>query len=197
MKVLAINGSSRENGNTSILLDRVLQPLQKSGFDCEKIWLGNGAVRVCLGCRKCAENKDRKCVIADDKINGLIEKMAEADVIILGSPVYVAGITAQMKAFLDRAALVCRANGFLLKHKIGASIVAMRRAGALPAVDMMNHFFAIQQMFTVGSTYWNFGMGNNIGEVESDGEGMKNMENLGENIAHLAQKLSSPEKRRR
>ena len=193
MKVLAINGSSRKKGNTDILLDKVLQPLQESGFACEKVWLGNDAVKVCLGCRKCAENKNRKCVIDSDNINDLVQKMVGADVIVLGSPVYVAGITAQMKAFLDRAALVCRANGFLLKHKIGASLVAVRRAGALPAVDMMNHFFAIQQMFTVGSTYWNFGLGNAIGEVESDSEGLKNMENLGENIAFLANKLRSPE----
>ena len=190
MKILSINGSSREKGNTHILLENVLNPLKEKGFECENLWLGNSAVNVCLACRKCAENKNNICVI-DDKINEIIRKMAEADAIILGSPVYVASITAQMKALLDRACLVARANGFLLKHKIGASVAAVRRAGAITTIDTLNHFFLINQMYVVGSTYWNFGMGAGIGEVKKDDEGLKNMENLGENIAWILEKINN------
>ena len=131
MKVLAINGSSREKGNTNILLEKALEPLREKGFECENLWLGNNSINVCLGCRKCAENKNNKCIIESDEINNIINKMTKADAIILGSPVYVASVSAQMKSLIDRACLVARANGFLLKHKIGASVAGCEKSGEL------------------------------------------------------------------
>ncbi len=194
MKFLAINGSPHKQGNTSILLKKVLDVAKSKGHDTELFQLPSQDVQVCLGCRQCAVNKDEKCVIDKDFLNDAVQKLKEADVIVLGSPVYVAGVTAQMKAFLDRAALVCRAGGFLLKDKVGAGVVAARRGGTLPTVDTINHFFAIQQMHIAGSTYWNFGLGNAPGEVLEDQEGLANMENLAENLLRLATALQSNQK---
>ncbi len=190
MKFLAINGSPHKDGNTAILMEKVLQAAKDAGHDTEIFQLPFDSVRVCLGCRQCAKNKDEKCVIAKDYLNEMVQKLKNADAIVLGSPVYVADVSAQMKAFMDRAALVCRANGFLLKGKVGAAVVAARRGGMLPSVDTLNHFFAIQQMNIAGSTYWNFGLGNAPGEVKNDAEGMANMENLGENLLKLAAALA-------
>jgi len=189
MKILAINASPRKNGNTSLLIDKALEPARLQGVSTEIFWLGNGPFYSCLGCRKCTKNKNQRCVIEEDYVNSVIQKMISSDVIILGSPVYVAGVSSQMKAFLDRVALVARANNFLLKHKIGVALVALRRAGALPTVDTFNHFFMIQQMFIVGSTYWNFAFGNEIGQISFDKEGLDNMQNLGENTLWLLNKL--------
>ncbi len=191
MKFLAINGSPHKEGNTAILLQKVLDVAQKEGHSTEIFQLPTKDLQVCVGCRQCAVNKDEKCVISSDYLNDLVQKMKDADVLIFGSPVYMAGVSAQMKAFIDRAALVCRASGYLLKGKVGAAVVAARRGGALPAVDTLNHFFAIQQMFVAGSTYWNFALGNAPGEVNSDQEGLDNMENLGENLLKLATTLHS------
>jgi len=194
MRFLAINGSPHKDGNTAILLTKVLDVAKREGHATEIYQLPSKDLQACVGCRQCGANKDQKCVLAGDYLNELVQKLKEADVIVLGSPVYVAGVTAQMKAFIDRAALVCRANGFLLKDKVGAGVVAARRGGVLPTVDTINHFFAIQQMHIAGSTYWNFGLGNAIGEVNSDKEGLANMENLGENLLKLAVALH-PDKR--
>ncbi len=189
MKFLAINGSPHKEGNTAILLQKVLDVASKAGHSTKIFQLPSKDLQACLGCRQCAVNKDEKCVIAKDFLNQMVQELKEADVIILGSPVYVSSVTAQMKAFIDRAALVCRANGYLLKGKVGAAVVAARRGGMLPTVDTINHFFAIQQMFVAGSTYWNFGLGNAAGQVEADQEGLDNMQNLGENLLKLATTL--------
>jgi multimeric flavodoxin WrbA len=189
MKIIGINGSARKNGNTAILINKVFEELHKKNIETELIQLAGNTIRGCTGCRKCFETKDNKCVIKNDNINDIIEKMISADGIILGSPTYFSNITSEMKAFIDRTGYVAMANGFLFKRKIGAAVVAVRRAGSIHAFNSMNHFFLIQQMIVPGSSYWNLGIGRDIGEVEHDAEGMNTMANLGKNMAWLLRKI--------
>ena len=188
MKVLAINGSPRKDGNTAALINHALAAVEKEGIETESISLAGKKLHGCIACYKCAENKDRRCVI-DDDVNGLIEKMLEADAIVLGSPTYFANVSSEMKALIDRAGLVTRVNGDLLKRKVGAAVVAVRRAGSVTAFDAINHFFLIEQMIVPGSIYWNMGIGMNKGDVEGDEEGVSTMKTLGENIAWLLKAL--------
>jgi multimeric flavodoxin WrbA len=191
MKVVAFNGSPRRQGNTSILIQAVFEELKKEGIETELVSLGGKAVRGCVACYGCVQNKDRRCVIEDDHINDCIQKMAEADGIILGSPVYVADVTMEIKALIDRACLVSKANGEMFRRKAGAAVIAVRRGGAVHAFDTINHFFTISQMMVVGSSYWNFANGRDIGQVLEDEEGMRTMKVLGENMAWLIKKINA------
>ncbi len=191
MKVLAINGSPRKEGNTAHLLAAVCSELRENGIECETIHIGGKPVHGCTACMKCFENLDRRCVIDTDPVNDCIEKMAEADAFLLGSPTYFADITPELKALIDRAGFVAMANGGLFRRKAGAAVIAVRRGGAIHAYDTINHFFGISSMITVGSSYWNFGYGMNPGDVEQDAEGMATMKTLGENMAWLVKKIQS------
>ena len=115
--------------------------------------------------------------------------MLAADCIILGSPVYFSMMTPELKAFIDRAGYVARANSDMFKRKVGAAVVAVRRAGAIPTFDAINHFFLISQMIVPGSSYWNIGVGQKKGDVKNDEEGMKTMIDLGNNIVWLLKRL--------
>lgn len=190
MKVLAINGSARKDGNTAILIEQVFGELRKEGIETEMLQLSGKAVRGCLACMKCYENKNRRCVI-NDAAAECIEKMLDADGIILGSPVYFANMTAELKALIDRAGMVGRANGEAFRRKVGAAVVAVRRAGAIHVFDSINHFFFISQMIVAGSSYWNVGIGREIGAVSGDEEGMHTMYVLGQNMAWLLKKISA------
>ncbi len=189
MKVTAFNGSPRKEGNTSLLIDMVLDELSKHGIDTEKYNLGKKKIRGCKACYKCAEKLDRHCVV-DDCVNECIDLMFESDGIILASPTYFANVTAEMKALIDRAGLVAKVNGDMLKRKAGAAVVAVRRAGSIHVFNSINHFFLINQMIVPGSIYWNLGIGRDPGEVESDEEGISTMKALGENMAWLLEKMS-------
>ena len=190
MKVVAFNGSARKDGNTAILLNYALTELQKEGIKTELVQLAGKNIRGCIACRKCFEKKDKRCSgVTDDIVNECIEKMIEADAIILGSPVYYSDLTAGMKALIERAGFVSRANDELFKRKVGAAVVAVRRAGAIHAFDSINHFFLITQMIVPGSDYWNVGIGRDIGEAEADVEGIQTMKTLGQNMAWLLKKL--------
>ncbi len=189
MKVIGINGSARKDGNTAIIIKKVFGMLEKAGIETELIQLAGKPVQGCTACYACFKNKNKKCAIDNDVINQCIEKMQAADGIILGSPTYFTDVTAGMKALIDCAGYVSMANGYLFKHKAGVAVVAVRRGGAIHAFDSINHFFHWNQMFMVGSTYWNMVYGREIGEAEKDAEGMANMENLGENMALLLNKL--------
>lgn len=191
MKVIAINGSARKQGNTAILINHVFSELEKEGVETELIELAGKKIRGCTACYKCFDNKDRKCAVKNDIVNDCIEKMAEADGIILGSPTYFADITSEMKALIERAGFTSMANGSMFKRKVGAAVVAVRRGGAIHAFDSINHFFHINQMIVPGSSYWNMGMGREIGDVDKDEEGIRNMKNLGENMAWLLKKIRS------
>ncbi len=152
--------------------------------------LAGKTLRGCTACGKCFENQNGKCVIPD-AAGECIEKMMEADGIILGSPTYFADVTAEMKGLIDRAGYVGKANGSAYKGKVGAAVVAVRRAGSIHAFDTINHFFQIEEMIIPGSTYWNIGIGREPGEVENDEEGMQTMANLGKNMAWLLKKLNT------
>jgi multimeric flavodoxin WrbA len=189
VKVVAFNGSARKDGNTALLIRRVLLVLETKGFETELIQLAGEQIRGCNACRTCYTNKNKRCVIEDDNVNAYIQKMLEADGIILGSPVYFSMMTPELKALIDRAGYVARANSDMFKRKVGAAVVAVRRAGAIPTFDAINHFFLISQMIVPGSSYWNIGIGRKKGDVEGDEEGMKTMEDLGRNMAWLIKKL--------
>jgi multimeric flavodoxin WrbA len=190
MKVVAINGSARRGGNTAILLRYVLGELEKEGIETELVEMSGATIHGCLACRKCSTRKDRLCSQKDDMGNVFIEKMDQADGILLGSPTYVTDISSEMKALIDRAALVGRANGGMFRHKAAAGVVAVRRAGAIHAFDTLNHFFLISEMMVPGSSYWNIGMGRDPGDVEKDEEGIATMKTLGRNMAWLLKKLN-------
>ncbi len=187
MKVIAFNGSPHQNGNTAILINRVLAALRRHDIDTEMVHVGGQALRGCRACGWCGQNPVRKCVLSDDLFNECLNKMVAADGIIIGSPTYYANMTAETKALIDRAGSVTRRNGFLLQRKAGAAVVALRRAGGINTFNAINDFFLINQMIVPGSSYWNLGMGN----VNSDDEGFKTMETLAENMAWLLKLIKS------
>jgi multimeric flavodoxin WrbA len=191
MKLLAINGSPRSNGNTELMLRKLFEPIELNGIETELVQIGGKSIQGCLACGACRRNQNKKCIQNDDIINELIAKMIEADAIVLGSPVYFTDVTTEMKAFIDRVGYVARANDHLFTRKIGAAVVVARRAGALHTFATLNNFFLIGQMIVPGSTYWNLGVGGAKGAVKEDTEGMKTMVTLGENISWLMKKLTS------
>jgi multimeric flavodoxin WrbA len=189
MKVVAFNGSARKDGNTALLLRHVLRELESEGIETELIQLAGHVIRGCTACYNCFERKDGHCAVSGDIMNDCIDRMHEADGIIIGSPTYFADVTAETKALIDRGGMVGRANYEFYRRKVGTAVVAARRAGAIHAFDTINHFFTIGQMIVVGSSYWNIGMGRDSGAVESDTEGLQTMETLGKNMAWLLKKL--------
>ena len=190
MKVVAFNGSPRKDGNTALLLRKVLAPIARAGIDTELVQVGGQAIRGCAACYHCMEAKDRQCVIKTDIVNECIQKMIEADGIILGSPSYFSGMTSELKALIDRAGLVAVANGRMFSRKVGAAVAAHRRGGAVNVVDSINHMFLMSRMIVPGSTYWNFGVGLEREDVANDEEAIQNMHDLGETIAWLLKSLS-------
>jgi len=191
MHVVAFNGSARKDGNTALLIQTVLNELEKENIRTELVQLAGKSVHGCRACGKCLENQNHKCIITSDDMNDYIEKMIRADGIILGSPTYFASVSTEMKALIDRAGYVTKGNGNLLKRKVGAAVVAVRRGGAVHAFDTLNHFFTISQMIIPGSNYWNFGFGRAVGEVQQDDEGIDTMRVLGQNMTWLMKKLYS------
>jgi len=189
MKVTAFNGSARKDGNTAMLIRHVLGEIEKEGIETELVQLAGKKVRGCIACYKCASNGNKRCAVEDDMINECIEKMIASDGIILASPVYFADLTAGIKGLIERAGMVGRTNGELWKRKVGAAVVAVRRAGAIHTFDSINHFFFISQMIVPGSSYWNVGIGREVGEVEKDDEGVGTMKTLGQNMAWLLKRI--------
>jgi multimeric flavodoxin WrbA len=189
LKVIAFNGSPRKNGNTTILIDHVLGELKKEGIETEHFLLANKDIHGCRACYQCAKNRDQRCAVRDDVLNECIEKMLEADGIILGSPTYFADVSTEIKALIDRAGLVAKVNDDMYKRKVGAAVVAVRRAGAVHVFSSINYFFLINQMIVPGSSYWNLGVGRDKGDVEQDEEGIGTMKALGANMAWLLKKL--------
>ncbi|MCL2622806.1 MAG: flavodoxin family protein [Planctomycetaceae bacterium] len=184
MKVLAINGSPRADGNTATALQIVLRELEKEGIATECVAIGQKAIRGCLACYQCRERQASRCAIDGDEVNALIPKMIEADGILLGSPVYYSGINGTMKSFLDRAFF---AAGSQMRHKVGAAVLAVRRSGGSAAFDQLNKYLLISQMLVVGSNYWNIIHGMAPGEASQDAEGQQVMQTLGRNMAWLLQ----------
>ncbi len=189
MKVVAFNGSARKDGNTSILVNTVFNELKKEGITTELVSLAGKKIHGCTACGKCFENQDKRCAVKGDVANDCIEKMIEADGIILASPTYFADISPEMKALIDRSGFVAKANQDMFRRKVGAGIIAVRRGGAIHAFDTLNHFFFINQMIVPGSSYWNIGIGLAPGDVNNDDEGIMTMMTLGVNMAWLMKKI--------
>lgn len=191
MKVVAFNGSARKDGNTAILVREVFKELEAAGIETELVQLSGKRINGCIACYKCAENKNKRCAIDNDFANDCIEKMLEADGIIIASPSYFADMSAVTKALIERAGIVTRVNGNLLARKVGAPVCAARRAGATHVLSSINYFFMIGHMIIPGSSYWNLGHGKAPGEVSDDQEGMTTMRDLGTNIAWLLKKINA------
>ncbi|MEI6889056.1 MAG: flavodoxin family protein [Bacteroidota bacterium] len=185
MKVIAINGSPKKEGNTFHALTMVGDELLANGIEFEILHVGHKLIHGCLACGKCADNQDEKCSIRTDDLNQWIQIIKAADGIILGSPVHVSGIAGTMKCFLDRVFYVSRANGNLLRHKVAAAVVAVRRTGGSATLDSLNHFITYGEMLVATSIYWNVIHGRTPNEVSQDGEGVQTMHILGKNICWL------------
>lgn len=190
MKVTAFNGSPRKSGNTSLLINHVLEGLHKEGIETELVQVGGKAIHGCRACYRCFDTKDRRCAFQDDIVNECIEKMLASNGIIIGSPTYFAAPTPETKALIDRCGMVAKANSDMFGRKAGAAVVAVRRAGAIHVFDTINHFFTIGQMIIPGSSYWNIGIGRSEGDVEQDEEGVRTMGVLGENMAWLLKRIA-------
>lgn len=188
MKVLLINGSTRSNGCTFTALSEVSSVLEKEDIETEIFWIGTDAVYGCLGCHACFNTK--KCVY-DDVSNKLAEKMAQADGIIIGSPVYYAGINGSLSAALDKAFYQ---NSSAFENKIGAAVVSCRRGGSGSAFDRINKYFTICRMPIASGQYWNGVHGNTPEEVKQDIEGMQQMRDLGKTMAWMLKNLTESQK---
>jgi multimeric flavodoxin WrbA len=186
MKVVAFNGSPRKDGNTTILIKHVFSELEKGGIETELVQLSDKVIHGCIACEKCSETRDQRCAVKNDAANEYIEKMLDADGIILGSPVYLQDVTSEMKALIDRAGYVSRSNGRMLRKKVGASVAAVRRSGAIHALDTIDHFFLSGEIIIVGRA---IGVGRAKGEVEKDAEGLELAKSLGQRMTWVLGKL--------
>jgi len=169
----------------------VLETLETAGWSTEYLRIGGKPVRGCTACMKCVEKQNGRCIIEGDAINDYLEKMYAADAIILGSPTYLADVTSELKALIDRAGFVALVNGGAFSGKIGAVVVAVRRGGAPHVFNTINHLFLISSMIVPGSLYWNLGKERDKGEVLDDDEAMRNMSHLGQTIAWLGTAIAS------
>jgi multimeric flavodoxin WrbA len=203
MKVLAFNGSPHKEGNTYHAIKIAADELEKAGIETEIIHVGNKVIRGCIACGQCVKNKDEKCSIGDE-VNGWLQRMKEADGIILGSPVHYSAIAGTMKSFLDRAFYVAGVNNSMLRHKVGAAVVAVRRSGGVPTFEQLNNYINYSEMLMPTSNYWNVIHGTRPGDALQDEEGVQIMRVLGKNMAWLMKlaeagkgKVEEPEKERK
>lgn len=187
MKVIGFNGSSRKDGNTNALMGYLLREIEKEGIETEIVQLSAKAIHGCIACYKCFENKDQRCAVKNDALNEYIEKMTTAQGIVLGSPSYFQGVTAEMKALVDRAGFVGLANGRMMyKNKIGAAVSCYRRSGGMHTIETMSHFFFSNECIIAGRA---LGVARDKGEIEKDVEGILNAQTLGQKIAWMIKKL--------
>ncbi|MBK5241178.1 flavodoxin family protein [Clostridium sp.] len=185
MKVVAFNGSPNKEGNTYQAIKLVANELEKEGIETEIIHVGNKSIRGCIACNQCVKNQNEQCVLPGDEVNGWIQKMKEADGIILGSPVHFSAMGGTMKSFLDRAFYVVGVNGGILRHKVGTSVVAVRRAGGIPTFNQLNNYINYAEMLMPTSNYWSVINGTTPGEALLDKEGVQIMRVLGNNMVWL------------
>ncbi len=190
LKVIAFNGSPKIKGNTYQALSIVGKKLAQKGIEMEIVQIGSKKFQGCIGCGACGKLKNETCPVYQDELSEIIQKAKEADGILLGSPVYYAGINGTMKSFLDRFFMVCGVNGNLVRHKVGASIAAVRRSGGIQAVDELNKYLQYSEMVMPTSNYWTVVHGNEPGEINEDIEGVQILEVLGENMAWIMSVLN-------
>lgn len=190
MKVVAFNGSPRRAGNTAQAIDMVLAELAAEGIETEVVQLGGTKVFGCLACGKCSKNQDNRCARQDDEMNSHIAKIMEADGIIIGSPTYFSNVSSEVKALIDRCGYVNKANGGrILKRKVGAAVVSVRRAGSNFVYSAINFFFGLSEMIVPGSSYWNMTLSRDPGDILKDREGIQTFQTLGCNMAWLLKKI--------
>lgn len=185
MKIVAFNGSPRKGGNTEMLIKEVFKPLEQAGIETEIVQLGGNLLHGCWSCYACFKTKNGQCAIKNDDMNAFIRKAQEADAIIFASPTYYGSVSSEMKAFMDRLGLTTIGQGRTLTRKIGAAVISVRRAGAVTVFDELNRFMLGSGMIVPGSTYWNFGIGEQPGDIYQDDEGLRNMKDLGVQLAWL------------
>ncbi len=185
MKVVGFNGSPKKKGNTACSLNMVFDELKNAGIETEMIHVGKEKIQGCIACHGCVKKQNEACSIKDDPVNEWIQKIKEADGILLGSPVHFSGVAGTMKSFLDRAFFVSSVNGNLFRHKVGAAVAAVRRSGGIPTVNSLNHYISYSEMIMPTSNYWNVAHGLTPGEMEQDGEGKQIMAVLGKNMAWI------------
>ncbi len=182
MKVLLINGSPHKNGNTSEALAEVARTLEGEGIETETAWVGTKPIRGCIACMKCFENGNNRCVFDDDVVNRILEKAEGCDGLVVGTPVYYAGMNGALAATLQR---MFYAGGSLFAYKPAAGIAVARRTGASTSADQINKYFQINNMPVVSSCYWGVAYGRLPGEAVLDAEGMRTMRGVGRNMAWL------------
>ncbi len=189
MKAIAINGSARAGGNTEALLQKCLSVLATEGITGTMTNLSDKTIHPCTACGACFKNKDNRCAAHDDAFQEIYDAMREADIIVLGSPVYFGSASANITALLDRAGYVARANGNVFARKLGGPFAVARRAGQNFTLAQLMFWFMIMDMVVPGSSYWNMGFGRNKGEVNEDEEAMDTVTRFAENLAWLAKKI--------
>ena len=183
MKVIAINGSPRKSGNTHHAIEMVFEELRKEGIETEEIVIGNKPVRSCIACGKCREVPGMCHAFKDDGVNEAIEKIKEADGIILGSPIHYSGISGAMKCFCDRLFYASNGTPEVLHHKVGAALTAVRRSGGIQGLDTLYKYLTYEEMMIATANYWTVIYGMLPGESEQDEEGKHVMATLGKNMA--------------
>ncbi len=181
MKVLMINGSPHQKGNTAVALDEIARQLEKNGIESEVVWIGNKAVRGCIACGQCARNPG-KCVFDDDICNRISEKFADADALIVGSPVYYGQPNGAVLSVIQRAFY---SNGASISGKPAAAVAVCRRGGATASFETLNMPFQMMNMPIVTSQYWNIIYGASPGQASLDTEGLQTMRTLANNMAWL------------
>ena len=186
MKTLLINGSPHKEGNTALALKEVASALEAEGIETEIFWLGTSPVRGCVACGVCASKKLGRCVFDDDVCNRLVERMLEADAIVIGSPTYYGQPAGALLAVLQRAFYSARRT---VEGKPVASVAVCRRGGSTAAFQCMNMPFEMLNCLVVGSQYWNIAFGRQLGEARQDAEGMQTMRTLGRNMAWLLKNI--------
>lgn len=190
MKVIAINGSPKKEGNTYHAIKIVADKLMEENIDVEIVHIGNKIIRGCTACNQCAKNRNEKCII-DDAVNETLQLIKEADGVILGSPTHYSAVAGTMKSFLDRLVYVAGNNNSMLRGKVGAAVVAVRRSGGVPTFDQLNNFLNYSEMVLATSNYWNVIHGTSPGEALQDAEGVQIMEVLGANMATLLKQMEA------
>ena len=186
MKAIAFNGSPRKDGNTTILIRRLLDGLEHEGIETELVQLSEKEIRGCIACYKCFESQDGRCAVKNDAANEYIEKIMAAQGVVLGSPVYFQDVTPEMKALIDRAGFVGLANGKMYRNKVGSALACFRRSGGMHTIETMNHLFLSNELIIAGRV---MGVGKEKGEVEKDTEGMELAGALGQRMAWIMKRL--------
>ena len=188
MKVLLLNGSPNEHGCTYTALCEVARALEESGVETETLWIGNRAVRGCIGCGGCAKNGRRRCVFEDDLVNAALDRMQACDGLVIGSPVHYAAAGGSITSFLDR---MFYAGGSQLRTKVGAAVCSARRAGTTAALDQLVKYPMISNMPVVSSQYWPMVHGARPEDVAQDEEGLQTLRQLARNLLWLLQCIAA------